>query len=188
MVKVGFICEGKTERKIIESERFQNYLSQIGIEGVKPVFDAKGAGNLLPANLEKELNSLKAKGAQKVVILTDLDEDACVTITKNRITVDEDRVVVVAVKKIESWFLADSSTLSVLLKENFHFNNPEGENIPFDTLKGIFINKQERGIGVKDIFSARMLKYGFSIQNAAEHPNCPSARYFLDKLKKIVDN
>ena len=185
MVKVGFICEGKTERKIIESDNFQDYLYQIGIECIKPVFDAKGAGNLLPENLSEVLASLKAKDAQKIIILTDLDEDACVTVTKNRVTVDENRVVIVAVKKIESWFLADSETLTVLLKQNFHFDKPEEENIPFNTLKEIFINRQARGIGVKDIFSARMLKYGFSVQNAASHPNCPSARYFLNKLQEL---
>ena len=188
MVKVGFICEGKTERKIVESEKFQHYLLQIGIECIKPIFDAKGAGNLLPENLRQELISLKAKGAQRVIILTDLDDDTCISLTKNRITVEENRIVIVAVRKIESWFLADSSTLTILLKQNFHFEKPEEEAIPFDTLKKIFINNQARGIGVKDIFSARMLKYGFSIENAAAHPNCPSALYFMNKLKQIAVN
>ena len=31
-----------------------------------------------------------------------------------------------------------------------------------------------------------MLKYGFTIENAANHPNCPSARYFLTKLQTLA--
>lgn len=186
MVKIGFICEGKTERKIIESENFQQYLTNLGIECLKPVLDAKGSGNLLPENLQESLELYKARKAEKIVILTDLDEDACITVTKNRVTSDENPLVMVAVRKIESWFLADSLTLSHLLKEQFSFGNPEYESSPFDTLKNIFIKKQGRGIGVKDIFTARMIKYGFSIQNAAKHPNCPSATYFLSKLEQIA--
>ena len=188
MVKIGFICEGKTERKIVESEKFQQYLGEIGVECVMPVFDAKGSGNLLPENLREALNSLTNKGAVKVVILTDLDDDFCITLTKKRISVDENRIVVVAVRKVESWFLADSKTLSSLLRTDFFFENPENDLVPFDLLKRIFIERQNRGIGVKDIFTARMLKYGFSIQNAADHPNCPSARYFLNKLQEIANN
>lgn len=188
MVRVGFICEGKTERKIIESENFQQYLTGLGIECVKPVLDAKGSGNLLPENLRESLELLNARRAEKVIILTDLDEDACITVTKDRITSDENRFVIVAVKKIESWFLADSLTLSYLLKEQFYFDKPEEEASPFNTLKSIFIQKQSRGIGVKDIFTARMLKHGFSVENAANHKNCSGAAYFLNKLKQITDN
>ena len=188
MVKVGFICEGKTERKIIESDKFQNFLSDVGIDCIKPVLDVKGSGNLLPENLKESVILFRNKGAEKIVILTDLDEDACVTVTKNRITNDENKIVIVAVRKIESWFLADSITLSNLLKLEFYFNKPEEEINPFDTLKETFMNRQNRGIGVKDIFTARMLKYGFSLENAAAHPNCPSATYFLNKLKQIADN
>ena len=131
---------------------------------------------------------LQSKGVEKVFILTDLDEDACITLTKQRITGGDNKVVIGAVRKVESWFLADSETLTLLLKQNFHFDNPQDEPVPFDTLKRIFIEKQARGIGVKDIFSARMLKYGFSVQNAAKHPNCPSARYFMNKLQEIGIN
>ncbi|WP_159472055.1 hypothetical protein [Dyadobacter sp. 3J3] len=186
MVRVGFICEGKTERKVIESGNFQQYLTNLGIECLRPVLDAKGSGNLLPENLRESLELYKAKEAEKIIILTDLDEDACITLTKNRITSDENRLIIVAVRKIESWFLADSLTLSHLLKEEFYFDKPEEESVPFNTLKSIFIQMQGRGIGVKDIFTARMIKYGFSVQNAANHPNCPSAAYFLSKLEQIA--
>ncbi|GAB2774977.1 hypothetical protein GCM10027275_17520 [Rhabdobacter roseus] len=142
----------------------------MGIECVKPVIDIKGSGNLLPENLKESLALLEANDAEKVLLLTDLDEDACITVTKERITSAENRVIVVAVRKIEAWFLADSTTLSTLLKEAFDFDKPEAEEVPFQTLKSIFIEKQNRGIGVKDIFAARMLKYGFSIDRPPAIP------------------
>jgi len=186
MVKVGFICEGKTERKVLESVKFQKLLIYTGIERVGDVYNAGGSGNLLPGKLQEALGLLFAQGAEKIIILTDLDEDACITFTKNRITTDENRILIVAVRKIESWFLADSETMSLLLKEKFEFELPEKEIEPFETLKALFINKYDRGIGVKDTFTARMLKYGFSLENAAQHPNCPSATYFLDKLQQLA--
>ncbi len=187
MVKLGFICEGKTERKVLESEKFKALLIKTGIDHIGEVYNAGGSGNLLPERLQEALDLLFSQGAKKIVILTDLDEDVCITLTKKRITTDENRIVIVAVRKIESWFLADSETMSLLLKEKFEFDLPELESDPFNSLKKIFINKYNRGIGVKDTFTARMLKYGFSVENAAQHPNCPSAAYFLKKLKQLTE-
>lgn len=186
-MKVGFICEGRTEKKIVESKKFQAFLSRIGIETVGEIRDAEWNGNLLPHNLQKFVDVLSIQGAEKIVIITDLDKDACITLTKNRITSDENRIVIVAVKKIESWFLADSSTLSDLLKENFEFSDPKNQMNPFETLKDLFKEKKGRGIGTKNIFARHMLKYGFSVENAAQHPNCPSAAYFLKKLKQLTE-
>jgi hypothetical protein len=31
-----------------------------------------------------------------------------------------------------------------------------------------------------------MLYSGFSLESAAAHPNCPSAKYFLQKLKSLA--
>lgn len=187
-MKVGFICEGRTEKKIVESEKFQTYLSALGIETVGEIRDAEGNGNLLPHNLQRFIEVLLTQGAKKIVIVTDLDKDACITLTRNRITSDENTIVIVAVKQIESWFLADSITLSNLLRENFEFGNPEDQPNPFETLKELFKDKKGRGIGTKNIFARHMLKYGFSVENAAQHPNCPSAAYFLNKLQQLADN
>jgi hypothetical protein len=188
VVKVGFICEGRTEKKIVESEKFQTYLSRIGIETVGEIRDAEGNGNLLPQNLHKFVEVLLIQGAKKIVIVTDLDNDACITLTKSRINSDDNQIVIVAVKQVESWFLADSGTLSTLLKENFEFSDPEDQVNPFETLKDLFKEKNGRGIGTKTIFARHMLKYGFSVENAAQHPNCPSAAYFLKKLKQLTEN
>lgn len=186
MVKVGFLCEGKTEVKFVRSEKFQDCLRRIGIEAVEPVLDAKGGGNLLPDNSKEFLETLWSNGAQKIVVLTDLDEDACITLTKQRISASDDKVVIVAVRTIESWFLADSETLSFLLKQKFEFDYPEKEEIPFMTMRNVFLEKQNREIGDKEILAARMLKYGFSLENAANHPSCPSATYFLNKLQQLA--
>lgn len=186
MVKIGFLCEGKTEVKIVQSGKFKNYLQRIGIETVEPIIDAKGGGNLLPDNSREHLEKLWSNGAQKIVVLTDLDKDNCITSTKKRVNPNDDKIVIVAVRKIESWFLADSETMSLLLKEKFEFELPEDETELFESLKSLFINKYDRGIGVKDTFTARMLKYGFSLENAANHPNCPSAAYFLNKLQQLA--
>jgi hypothetical protein len=40
----------------------------------------------------------------------------------------------------------------------------------------------------KPRLAKKMLEKDFSIQNAASHPNCPSAKYFLTKLQSIVNN
>ena len=42
--------------------------------------------------------------------------------------------------------------------------------------------------GSKPRLAMKMKSNGFSIQNAAAHPNCPSALYFLNKLKLIAKN
>jgi hypothetical protein len=188
MVKLGFICEGKTERLIVESENFQRFLTDSGIACIHPVIDANGVGNLLPHNIISFLEILKSNGAQKIIILTDLDEDACITVTKNRITSDENRIIIVAVRKIESWFLADNASLSSLLKEKYNCPNPENEKVPFETIKNLFLQKNKPGPGTKINLTRNMLKNGFTVQNAAKHSNCPSAAYFLNKLELLATN
>ncbi|AQG79037.1 hypothetical protein [Spirosoma montaniterrae] len=183
---MGFICEGDTERKIIESSAFQQFLIRNGIRCVGPVEDAKGNGNLLPHTIEEKRNKLFSAGASLIVILTDLDKDACITKTKQRIQDFSNQVVVVAVKEIEAWFLADSDVLTDLIGAPVYFDHPEKEEQPFETIKQIFLNKTGRGVGTKPMLARRMLKYGFSIEAAAKHPNCPSARYFLTKLQTLA--
>jgi hypothetical protein len=186
VVKVGFIVEGKTERKIVESAAFRELLSNNHLSLVSPVINADGNGNLLPKKLKESITVLQSNGAEKIFIVTDLDEDACITKTHERIGASANTIVIIAVKQIEAWFLADSFTMSTLLREDFSYEWPEKENAPFEKLKSLFLDKTNRGVGTKDTFTARMLKYGFSIQRAAAHPNCPSATYFLNKLKQTA--
>ena len=50
MVKIGFICEGRTETMILSSMAFRNYCASIGLE-ITDVINAEGSGNLLPHNI-----------------------------------------------------------------------------------------------------------------------------------------
>ena len=182
MVKVGFICEGETEKIIVDSVDFKNILSSNNLQLVNTI-DAKGNGNLLPKNIVPFIESLKDNGAEKIFILTDLDEDVCITKTKERINAPETIVVVIAVKQVEAWFLADSITLSKMFGKEFHFDFPENENSPIERLRDIFVTQTGSGIGPSKLsFAKRIVKEGFSVSNAANHPNCNSAKYLLSKL------
>lgn len=186
MVKVGFICEGKTEREIIESASFQDWLSRNNLQCIDPVFDVEGSGNLLPHRLIDVRETLFRNGAAIICILTDLDQDQCITMTRQRITEQPQQHIIVSVKQIESWFLSDTNTLRELFNDNtFEFENPEAEQEPFYTIKSLFELKTKRGIGTKPMLARRMIKYGFSVENAAQHPHCPSANYFLTKLQSL---
>lgn len=186
MVKVGFIVEGETEKLIVDSDDFQELLTDLKLTCVSEAIDAKGNGNLLPHNIIPFQEFLKEKGAEHIFILTDRDEDACITITRQRITERENQSIIIAVQKIESWFLADSLTLSAMIGEDISFKEPEFESIPFEKIGNLIQSKTGRGIGTrKTRFALNYLRNGFSIRNAAAHPNCPSARYFLNKLTQL---
>ena len=190
MVNIGFICEGYTELFILESESFISYLKEIGLNLVG-VINVEGNGNLLPRNIEKHEKNLKDEGAEIIFILTDLDEDKCITSTKLRVKEKDNVPIIVAVKQIESWLLADTITMKSILRGNFLFEYPEGENVPFEKIREIYFDKFNKGLVGKDEkkkLALKMLRMGFSIENAAAHPNCPSALYFMNKLKQIAVN
>jgi hypothetical protein len=184
MVKVGFICEGETEKIIVDSADFKNILASYKLQLVNAI-DATGNGNLLPKNITPFIESLKDGGAEKIFILTDLDEDVCITKTKERINAPETTIVIISVKQIEAWFLADSATLSKVFGKEYQFDLPENESYPREKLRDVFVNETGRGIGPsKPGFAKRFLKEGFSVLNAANHPNCNSAKYLLNKLSE----
>ena len=195
MVKVGFICEGECERIMIESDAFQDLLKRLNLDCVFPIKDANGNGNLLPHNIQIHLAMLKDAGAEKIIILTDLDADACTTNTKNRITKNgahkiDNGIIIVAVKELEAWYLADNVAMSNLLKKNHSVDNPQNFDNPMKGLSDIHLAHTGRGLGVdskgaKPRVTRKILEAGFSIENAAKHPNCASAAYFLNKLSKI---
>jgi hypothetical protein len=118
MVKIGFICEGDTEQILLLSDKFQEFLTSINLHLVN-VINATGSGNLLPHNIKGYIESLEKDDAEVIFILTDLDNDVCITKTKERIKAREKDVVIIAVKKIEAWFLANDLAMRLLL------NNPD---------------------------------------------------------------
>ena len=186
MVKVGFICEGDTEKRIVESPAFIEFLNSVEVS-LTQVINATGNGNLLPKNIIPFARILSDGGAEKVIILTDLDEDKCITTTKNRIDPNNNYITIVSVRSIEAWFLADSLTLSTLFKKKYTFEFPENEKDPPEDLNKLLIQQTRRGIGLsKPGFAQRMINNGFAITNAAAHDNCNSAAYFVKILKSLA--
>ena len=185
MVRLGFICEGATEKLIVESYQFRQLLLSNNIELIEPVIDANGGGNLLPKNIEQFVSILSHAGAEKIFILTDLDEEECVANTKERIHPTENQSVIVSVKEIESWFLADGETLSVIFnQENYSFENPEEVKNPFKKIQQEFVKYNLPSPASKLKLAYKMIDRGFNIDKAASHATCNSAKYFLKKLQE----
>ncbi|MEA5403358.1 hypothetical protein VB776_10555 [Arcicella sp. DC2W] len=188
MVNIGFICEGYTELFILESDTFKNLLNELGLHSVG-VINVQGNGNLLPHNIKSHRENLFNKGASVIFILTDLDQEQCITKTRLRITESENQIIIVAVKQIEAWFLADYIAMNTIFKGDYSFEFPENEDIPFETIRTKYFEKFRRGLVGRDEkkrLAQKMINARFSIQNAAEHPNCPSAKYFLTKLTQCA--
>lgn len=188
MVKIGFIVEGDSEKLILESESFRNYLRANNIEFVDFIANAEGGGNLLPQNLDKYTQVLKDQGATRFIILTDLENDPCIEEAKKRISAPDTHKVVIARKAIEAWYLADETLMTKLLKKKFKHASPETTaQMPYSELKNAFLDHTGRGINTsKPLVAKRMIREGFTIENASKHENCPSAKYFLSKLHEIA--
>ena len=190
MVKIGFICEGDTEQILLLSDNFQAYLSSINLQAVN-VINACGSGNLLPHNIKGYIQSLENSGAEVILILTDLDNDICITQTKERILARQQDIVIIAVKKIEAWFLANEIAMrSLLNNSHFSFSLPELEDNPFETINNLLVQYTGRGIGKSSAGKIRLVKRlldaGLDLSNSGIHPKCFSAKYFLDTLQKLA--
>lgn len=188
MIKVGFICEGYTEQILLRSDTFRKLLASLNLEPL-PVINAGGSGNLLPHNIGGYTESLEKQGAAAIVILTDLDDAACITKTKQRLSARSQDIVVIAVKQIEAWFLACTPILHQLLGVELAVADPESDKAPFETINQLLTRYRGRGIGKKAAGKIRlankMIESGFDLAMAATHKNCPSAAYFLRKLREI---
>ena len=185
MVSLGFIVEGFTEKMIIRSKKFLALLQRLNLTFID-VIDVEGGGNLLPENLGDSIELLMKNGAEQIFILTDLEDAPSIISIKDRIDPDRDYTVIIAVKTIEAWYLADTSSISNFIGSNLRCENPEELENPFKYIKGENIRLTGRGVKSKRLLCSRILKSGFSIENAAAHPNCPSAKYFLEKLRSLT--
>ena len=179
------MVEGATERLIIKSVAFQSMLHNIGLQIVGDVIDVRGRMNLLSEKTDGVRQILRQSGAERLVILTDKEDTTCYSSLKSLINTPVD-LIAVANRTIEAWYLADSRTLSTIFQTNFYCEFPENVLSPIDTLKAYRQQFRGMGIGDKKAFARIMLKYGFTIENAAQHPNCPSATYFLTKLQTLA--
>ncbi|PBQ33583.1 hypothetical protein CNR22_17980 [Sphingobacteriaceae bacterium] len=187
MVKFGFIVEGETEKVLLESHAFHQLISELGAEFIPEIINADGNGNLLPRNIEKHSQILKDKGATHILILTDLDKDLCVTETKNRIQPAQNHYCVVSKKVIESWFLSDIDALRTFVKSNIDgYLDPETIDNPFEEIRRVRFQRIGIGFNNKRKLAYSMLENGFPFKRAAAHPNCSSAKYFIDKLTLLA--
>lgn len=185
MVKLGFIGEGKTERMILESQCFREMLDSLNLDYVEEVADAKGGGNLIPERITALVEQLIKRGANRIVILTDLEDMPSIKFAKERVSTSDEYIIVIAVKAVEAWFLADTSAMSAYFKQNYTCEFPEDIDNPFEFVKEEGLRLTGRGVNSKRLLCGRMLKSGFSIQNAAQHPDCPSAAYFIRRLTEL---
>lgn len=191
MVKIGFVVEGDTEKLLIESTGFRNWAIQNNIEIGIPVINAGGGGNLCPRQIEKYINScLTQVKPDKLVVLTDLECEPCITQVKQRIGNGRVAKIFVARKAIEAWFLADTQAMQIWLEQTEFFEElPEKTaKMPWERLGEIAKALDKRGTGSSKIaFTKKFItRFNFSIERAATHPNCQSATYFLEKLKEIA--
>jgi len=185
MVRVAFICEDDAGKKIIESQNFRELLEENNLQLVLPVYNAKGKGNLTEENVKGLVSTALDNGAERIFLMTDMDQDLCVTRTKEQLIVDKACTIVVCKKSIELWFLADTKALSALLKRNEQFEDPEEPSHPFDVINELHKDSfNGRGIS-KAILALKMVGVGFSVVAAANHNKCSGARYFVEKIRTL---
>jgi hypothetical protein len=183
MVRVGILCEGESETYILKSAGFQEWLERHGLDlvGIRVV----GSKNQYwDDRLTAHMEILNDLGVDHIIILVDLDDDTCITRTKEVIKNPEGSSVIVCVKEFESWYLADSLAISKVVGENVTVESPEEFEEP--VAKIISLNHGRGFSGSKPRLAMKMRNSGFSIENAAKHPACPSALYFLNRLKQIA--
>jgi len=196
MVTVGFVVEGASDKLLIQSNLFRSWLhEECDMKVVDPVVDASGGGNLCSRNIETLVERLRIQSApDKIVVLADLGPDACAPcISKRREIIGSAGIdlIVIARKAMESWFLADTEAMCRWTEDEAFFEeHPEARaGMPWDRLKAIG-RQGVRGPGSsKPIFSKRFIRtYCFDVRRAAQHPNCPSARYFVERLCALGAN
>ena len=190
-MKVGFIAEGGCERIVLRSSAFQTHLVKLGVEQVGDVIDIDGKGNLKQSSqrMQSQVQTLRNQGAQWVIVLRDLDEPGsagAVAKVKAEVYQADDIITCLAIQELEAWFLADSAVLSRLFGVLIVCEFPQLIQKPSDYLNDLRMNYQGRGIRDKKGFASTLVNNGFTIESAAQHPNCPSALYFLTKLQTLA--
>ncbi len=189
MVTVGFVVEGASEKRLVESELFRKWLREdCNLEVIDPVVDAAGSGNMCSRNIGVFVKNLRTEAnPDKVVVLADLDPETCAPCVQERKKIIGSRdidLVAIAKKAMESWFLADTKAMRRWLDDDtFCEADPETLiGMPWDRLKELG-RKMGRGPGTKGSFSRKFVRrHGFDVRRAARHAQCPSARYFVERL------
>ncbi len=183
MVKIGFIYDGETEKVILKSNMFKDLLT-------KYKFELAGVIKYTGGKIKRDTDMLiNRKNAEKVIIIKDLeqlsDEKALLNELKKKEKITDKNILIIVEKMIEAWFLADTTTIRKILKNNKikEFNSPENETNPHRTLRNKLGNNY-KNLG-KPAIAKLFIKYGFTIENAAKHKQCHSAKNFLKKIRKL---
>lgn len=186
-MKVGLIVEGRSDKIVVESDGFALWLREQGIRRGDPVVAAGGqVGSARIGRLARLLRK-QIGDVDKVVQLTELDPNAavpCISARRAFTHSPDVDLVVVAKKAMESWFLADSVAMREWSGDpDFFEEHPEETpGMPWDRLKEVGASGG-RGPGSKVSFAKKIVRtHGFSIVSAAKHPNCSSARYFVNRV------
>lgn len=189
-VRIGFVVEGDSEKIILEHSTFREWATQHGMHICDPIINMEGKRKIFNKEImnEKIAACRNQTNPDKVVLLFDLDEVPCYTAARNKIDPDIFDLIVMARKAFEAWFLADGETLGKALGIPIQERHPETISKPWEYIKQLSNQPRAHGPGdSKPKFARKMLKAGFSIQRAAEHPHCPSARYFVEKLQQLQE-
>lgn len=191
VTKIAFIGEGETEGMVIKSEKFQKLLESYDFDFIG-VRDAGGRGNLIKDNgfVDSLIKDLLSNGAEKIFIITDLEDCNCISEAKDSIaSFFSSPEIIIIPKALEAWFLADSDTLRIILnnkRDSYEF--PEKTtNLPFDEMANLFNEAGIKPVKSKVKLTRRFLTHGFNVENASKHANCNSAKYFLRKLKELSE-
>ncbi|MDD5755460.1 MAG: hypothetical protein PHN45_12015 [Methylococcales bacterium] len=195
LVTVGFVVEGESDERLVNSDSFKNLLAEDYDLNVVKVINTNGNGNMCSRLIGTHVDRLKKQAnPDKIIILADLDPEKCAPcITKRKEIIGNQRIdlIVIARKSMESWFLADTIAMQLWTKDqDFYEEYPEKTaKMPWDRLKEIALEKTGRGTGrCKINFARKFIKnYQFDIRRAADHPNCPSAKYFVEKLRLLTN-
>jgi hypothetical protein len=183
MVKIAFVVEGDCEMVMVNSRAFQEWCARNDLH-VVAVMNAGGGGVFQPGHVPKLAALCRVQGADRVVLLVDLEDAPCITMRKTSLgaPVAGLDVIVIAVRAFESWLLADSRALSSWLKQRTDIPDPEDRSThPWERLKELARAVGARGPGSSHLQFARKMmdEHGFDVAAAAQHPACPSAAYLL---------
>lgn len=189
MVRLGLIVEGDSEFMLFNSAIFQEYISTFENIDLIGVLNAEGIGNFVKEGsiVGSHVEILEDSGVDKIIMLLDLEDESCVTLAKQNVyNYSNKQIIVIAKRAFEAWLLADSISLSKLMKTNISFWRPE-ETIkkPFEEYKDLLLQLTGRGIGGKILLVGKIMLNDFTFEECNNHKNCLSLKYFFEKLNNL---
>ncbi len=187
MVNIGIIVDGETEMKLFNSKEIKEQLKNNFDVNIVGVVKYSGAGSI-----KNNTQDFLAENIEKIIIIKDLEQLPCISSLKTQLnkndTFTNENILIVAKKMIEAWFLADTETLSKILKQpNLKpIKNPENYKNPYKELKKILtsVNKNYKRL-TKPAIANLFIKNGFSFENANNHSQCHSVSYFVKTLRDL---